>query len=133
MGMRTTLLFLFITTFCYTQEKCNFVCHNGKVVKALNETSLNGHLQHGDIFLGRCVDFTGEVEDDCRTLLLPKLDFTKPLPIGSNYALYDISGRLLGIGVVEHNFLNRVPKKGIYLIKVDGYEIKRIVRWDNRY
>jgi len=109
------------------QEKCNFVCHNGKVVKTLNETSLAGHLDgHNDVFLGTCDDFDGQEGDDCRTLSLPELDFQEFIPSGIHYFIYDTSGRLYRFGTTDQNLFKSLPKKGIFFIKIRGYKAKKI-------
>ena len=122
---KITLLALLITAFASAQQECHFVCHQGTVVKTLNENALQGHLKHGDTYLGTCDTFTG---DSCEVLSLPKLDFTKSLPLGSGYVIYDISGRLISVGVVEGNFYEKLPKKGLYLLKVEGYKTLKFIK-----
>lgn len=122
---KITLLLLLITMGAYSQNKCTIVCHNGTVVKALNENSLKGHLKHGDIFLGDCTDDL-EIGSECQVLALPKVDFSKPLPIGVDYSFYDVSGRLIQKGVVDIDLFEKVPKNRFILILIDGYSVTKI-------
>ncbi len=121
----TLLISLFVTA---QQEKCNFYCHNGKVVKQLNDNSVGGHETHDDQFLGTCDDFTGEVGDSCGTLSVKKFDYTKPVPIGLRYYIYDVYGRIYQMGITDDNFVNNLPKGGFLFVKLEGYKANKIIK-----
>jgi len=78
-------------------EFCEWVCHNGKVVKALNDTALQGHLGHGDTYLGNCEDFDGDDGDEC-SLSLSLFDYSKTLKKGEKYIIYNSLGQMIKIG-----------------------------------
>ncbi|WP_159090809.1 hypothetical protein [Aquimarina aquimarini] len=50
----------------------------------------------------------------------------KDVPQGLNYSLYNMSGRLLDKGEVDDYIQNYMDPK-TYLIKIDGYKLKRII------
>ncbi len=122
--MKTLLLLLF-TTIITAQEKCNFVCHQSTVIKVLNDNSLYGHLQHGDLFLGTCETFTGNVGGACGVLSAPRFDFKAPLPIGNKYFLINSIGQIVRQGKVTESFINDMPKGQVYFLKIKGYKLKK--------
>lgn len=48
------------------------------------------------------------------------------VPLGLNYSLYNLRGRLLDRGIVDEYIHNYVDPK-TYLIKIDGYKLRRII------
>ena len=126
---KTLLLLLIFTAFGYGQNssKCNFLCHNNTVVKATNAEALNGHLKHGDILLGDCETFTGNVGGACGVLSAPDYDFSQPLPIGKKYFIINMIGQVVSKGRVESNFFDTLPKNEVLYIKISGYKLKKII------
>lgn len=110
------------------QEKCNFVCHNKTVIKVLNDNALQGHLQHGDLFLGSCDDFTGNIGGACGVLSAPDFDFKAPLPIGKKYFIINAIGQIVKKGRVEETFLDKLPVGQLYFLKINGYKLKKFIK-----
>lgn len=110
------------------QEKCNFVCHNKTVIKTLNDNALQGHLRHGDLFLGSCDDFTGEVGGACGVLKAPNFDFNAPLPIGNKYFVINSIGQIVKEGRITENFIKNMPSGQVYFLKIKGYKLKKFYK-----
>lgn len=110
------------------QEKCNYVCHNNTVIKTLNNNAFEGHLHHGDIFLGTCEDFTGEVGGACNVLTAPNFDFKQPLPLGKKYFIINPIGQIIKKGRVTEDFIKELPKDQLIFIKINGYKLKKIYK-----
>ena len=126
--MKQLLLLLFMTTGLMAQnEKCGYFCHNGTVIKALNETSVKGHIKHGDAFIGTCADANIQVGGACDVLTAEYFDFKQPLPIGEKYILIDNIGRVRKEGRVEADFLQSLPKNQVFFIKIKGYKLKKLI------
>lgn len=110
------------------QEKCNIYCHNGTVVKAINDNAVNGHEVHGDLFLGDCDAFTGVIGGACEVLSAPTFDFSQPLPLGKKYFMINAIGQIVKKGVVDEYFIRDLPKDELIFIKIRGYKLKKIIR-----
>ena len=50
----------------------------------------------------------------------------KEVPLGINYSLYTLSGRLLDRGITDE-YLHQYIDPKTYLIKIDGYKLRKIV------
>jgi len=111
-------------------EKCNFVCHNNTVIKVLNDNALQGHLQHGDLFLGSCEDFTGNIGGACGVLSAPDFDFKAILPIGKKYFVINSIGQIVKEGKIDKNFINDMPSGQVYFLKIKGYKLKKFYKND---
>lgn len=128
--MKTLLLLLFTTIITAQNEKCNFVCHQNTVIKVLNDSALNGHLQHGDLFLGSCEDFTGNVGGACGVLSAPKFDFNAPLPIGNKYFVINSIGQIVKEGRITESFIEDMPTGQVYFLKIKGFKLKKFIKND---
>jgi len=127
------ILMILVTVSITAQEKCNFICHNGSVVRAFGDTATEAHILHHpqDILLGNCDTFTGEVGDECGTLSLPKLDFKVRIPNGLAYKVSDILGKIYVIGLTSGTFiadLEQLPKDIVLFLKVETYQVKKYIR-----
>lgn len=120
-----TLLFLAFP-LANAQENCNVVCHNGTTI-TLNDSSLNGHLQHGDTFISVCSEFTGEIGSDCTTLSLPELDLSKSIPLGVEYIIYEIKGAKITHGITNSYFMENIPRGKVVLIVIKGYKPLKMI------
>ena len=125
---RITILLLFVGLFTQAQDKCNFYCHNGTVVKAINDNATKGHEKHGDIFLGTCETFTGVVGGACNVLTAKEFDFSAKLPIGKKYVIINAIGQQIQKGRVTDSFLKELPKDELLFIKINGYKLKKIIK-----
>lgn len=129
--MKTTIIALLImlTTLSLTaQEKCNFYCHNGTVVKAVNDNAINGHEAHGDTFLGTCETFTGVEGGACEVLSADDYDFSRPLPIGKKYIVINLIGQVIKEGKVDSNFIQEMPTKQVVFLKINGYKLYKFYK-----
>jgi len=121
-------LFVAAAEVAAQDDKCNIVCHNNTVIKTLNNSSLDGHLGHGDLFLGTCEDFTGHIGGACGVLSAPAFDFTEPLPIGKKYYLINSIGQFIREGRIEEDFLQQMPTGQVYFLKIRGYKLKKFYK-----
>jgi hypothetical protein len=119
---------LIAATEIYGQEKCNYYCHNGTVVKAINDNASKGHEAHGDIFLGDCDTFTGVVGGACGVLSAEEFDWNAPLPYGKKYYVTNMIGQIIQKGVVSEGFKDSLPKQEVLFIKIKGYKLKKIIK-----
>ncbi|WP_128755315.1 hypothetical protein [Aquimarina sediminis] len=84
--------------------------------------TLEGEEQGRITFINRFLaDDTCQQSTDQKTF-----KHIKDVPLGVNYSLYNMSGRLLDKGEVDEYIQNYVDPK-TYLIKVDGYKLRKIV------
>ncbi len=110
------------------QQDCATICHNGTLVKAIGANAVSGHLDHHseDILISIDCDYE-IVGDECERLSLPKLRLNDIIPLNKRYALYTIHGQLLRLGVTDSNFKTTLPKWGVYMVKIEGYEAFKFV------
>lgn len=123
------LAFLMTAISLNAQQECATICHNGTLVKAVGANAIDGHLNHhsGDVLISTDCNYeiTG---NECNTLSLPKLDLKKPIEIGLNYYISDLLGRIYQIGKTDENFIQNLPKGGIFFINVETYQpLKRVL------
>lgn len=122
------IAFLLTAISLQAQQSCATICHNGTLVIAIGTNAINGHLDHHVLDVLISTDCEYEIiGNECETLSLPKIDFYKPLPIGESYILYDISGRLIRIGIVESDLKDSLPIRGIYLLQIKGYQVLKLI------
>lgn len=129
--MKTTtkflmLILLMIGSAVYAQQQCAVMCHNGSSIKVFNVNAINGHLGHGDILISTDCNYepTG---NECNELTVPSFSFTREYPLGIDYEVYDITGRILQKGKTFENMQKSLPKTQILLFKVTGYKITKLI------
>ena len=120
------ILMVFTAFVINAQENCNVVCHNGTTI-TVNDSSLNGHLQHGDTFISVCSEFAGEIGSDCTTLSLPVLDLRKTIPLGLYYTIYDIKSAQITHGITSAYFKENIPRGKVVLIVIKGFRPLKLI------
>ncbi|WP_062060340.1 hypothetical protein [Aquimarina longa] len=84
--------------------------------------TLEGEEQGRITFIDRFL-----ADDTCQQSIDQKtFKHIKELPQGLKYSLYNMSGRLLDKGAIDDYIQNYVDPK-TYLIKVEGYKLKKII------
>jgi len=124
------VIFLTVTILSgQSSEKCNYVCHNGTVVKATNDASLQAHIKHGDTFLGDCSDNI-EPGTTCNLLSVKYFNMNDKLPSGLRYFIFNLKGQILKYGKTDGStlyLLSRMPQDEILFMSVEGYQTKKLV------
>ena len=108
------------------QQNCGVVCHNGRLLTGVNPQAVEHHIGHGDTFITNDCAYV-ETGEECQSLSLPKLDFKRQIPAGLNYYIIDIYGRIYRAGTTSDNFKNMLPKGGVLFIKIEGYQVIKII------
>ena len=116
---------LFTGVMSFGQQQCAVICHNGTLVKAIGGNAIDGHLNHheSDVLISTDCDYV-ILGNECESLSLPKIDFTKELPIGLEYTLQDVNGKIRERGETSRDLLLTFPRGEILILQVKGYQSK---------
>ena len=123
----TFLILLFAITTIVAQQDCGVICHNGTLLTGVNESAVEGHLIHGDVFITNDCNYI-ETGNECESLSLPKFNINKDYPLNLSYKIYDIKGSLLVEGLTFSNMKYHLPERQILIMRVEGYQTLKIIR-----
>lgn len=129
-----TIIFIILLVFSFAAgaQSCDetydrvVVCHNGRKL-IISTSALSVHLDDGDLFI-TCDTEGHRSGEDCTTLSLPKIDMKKPFPIGLEYQVVDLTGRILKKGITTWATRKDISTiYGVLILSIEGFEVLKII------